>query len=801
MSIKILSKEFRNYDNLLGTPKPFLIGNVGDKYYCKVDFKYSVLREYDLSNSLILSSSTDATGANKLKLINSDSTDWNSLGFQATVGSATKIAVLNYNEYISGILAPVTVSTRVLSINGDEMVLDYNVNAGSQVIPSTDDGNGNYITDVRVYAISSPEQIIASAFHTLNSQNLNQSYIDGTIPNIEFNGVDNMSIGGTISGTLAGSQSGGGLFGNFSLRYTGNNGIERFYSLYFSNTLLPFVDQADLDAGVVPAQYLAQECLTDKIIIQARPDKNNPNIRVDTEVFDTLGNTGYFNETFNGQISDITATITYEDEATGTVLSTLNTAGNTKFTITVSGVTPSNSAWFGLGFALIPSDLQTATFNNNSGQYNLNMLRVLAVGVNIPGLTNTYYGDGPYPMGYKEYNIQRSGNDFIITGVFVPSTALINYLSTADEEDRRFIVWTACNSGFTDIADSDKTSVLCDYQSMQEYIAPVGAWGHDIGFLSRTQENTESESPCNVDIRTEDIIKVKSNFLIGSTVPESLIYRVVASNSTTGQEYDLDRIEFDLSQFPTVGGAKQISISQNRGFQVPNADDYTITIERNASLDAGGNYGYTAVIPLLVRYEDWLDRLGVPSDFYDNTALNNGFNNEWYHYLNTTGWEIKVVLNTDVIVGTRTDRYQDFKTLSFNDYDSNTIISSAFAYYRNSDNQLLTAGGGDGVILDEDVRVECTFTRSTGTWSAGDLTGLYSWVRIEVDAGGGHLTQNEINTEETPLFTSALQPVAGQTELKMELVNSTQIKVSCLVKPNKLELSSRYKLSARLKCK
>ena len=49
MSIKILNKEFRYFDNLLGTPKAFLIGNIGDPYYCKMSISYAVDKEYTLA--------------------------------------------------------------------------------------------------------------------------------------------------------------------------------------------------------------------------------------------------------------------------------------------------------------------------------------------------------------------------------------------------------------------------------------------------------------------------------------------------------------------------------------------------------------------------------------------------------------------------------------------------------------------------------------------------------------------------------------------------------------------------------
>ena len=104
-----------------------------------------------------------------------------------------------------------------------------------------------------------------------------------------------------------------------------------------------------------------------------------------------------------------------------------------------------------------------------------------------------------------------------------------------------------------------------------------------------------------------------------------------------------------------------------------------------------------------------------------------------------------------------------------------------------------------GVLLNNDVRVECTFVRSSGTWA--NLNNVYSVMRIEDNAGAGHISQHEIVTDEAPLNASALQPLAGQTGLKIELINSTTIKVSTLVKASNLLTAERYKITARIGCK
>ena len=252
-----------------------------------------------------------------------------------------------------------------------------------------------------------------------------------------------------------------------------------------------------------------------------------------------------------------------------------------------------------------------------------------------------------------------------------------------------------------------------------------------------------------------------------------------------------------------MGGVPQFNYTAQRGFLTNVSDLDTITIQRNAAGDTGSTYAYTAAYPLKIRWEDWISRLNVPADFYDITKPNNGLNNNWYHYLTNTGWGTYLVVDTYV----GSTRYEDTRGLAFNDYEDNATITPTFTYYRQSNGATLN-GGTDaatgtplGVILEEDVRIEVMFTRVSGTWVPGDLANLYGLLMIEIENGAGFLSQHEISTTTAPLLAAPLQPLTGETGLKFEYINTTQIKVSCLIKPTLLERATRYKITARLGCK
>ncbi len=678
------------------------------------------------------------------------------------------------------------------------------------VIPSSPDVNGDYIDNVYIYSTSPPEQISLKYFHATNSNNAAQgSNIDGTAPEILFNNLST-TVNGTTSGVFHNDQSGAALFGSLlssnvlpQITYKGQTNYTRNYTASFSLFIPPFGSQNDFQTGTRPADFLATECLTDRLIIEGRPKLNNPNIRTATEnSLVTLGNTGWFNENYNGNKTDFTATIAYTDVTTGTALSALNTAGATSVSITVSGVTSFNGV-YSMGFGFVPADASDISNLLTPYHENINLVykRALTVGSGIStGYSNGYGAD---PMQSQSDYVQQVGSDLVFSIDLQPSSGLATKLATAAEEDKKYFIFVCVDNGQLDAAQSKRTTLLADYNTMAEYIAPAGAWGHNLDVLNRNQAATDSEIPCDLDTKIEDTIIFKSSFFVGATVPDRMAFRVIAENTTTGQQYNLEQTSINLSQFPTVGGIPQFNYTAQRGFLTNVSDLDTITILRNAAADTGGTYAYTAAYPIKIRWESWISRLNVPSDFYDITKPSNGLNNNWYHYLTTLGWDFKLVVDTYV----GSTRYEDSRWIVFNDYEDNATITPTFAYYRQSNGATLN-GGTDaatgtplGVILEEDVRIEVTFTRVSGTWVPGDLANLYSLLMIEIENGAGFLSQHEISTTTAPLSAAPLQPLSGETGLKFEYINTTQIKVSCLIKPTLLERATRYKITARLGCK
>ena len=211
-----------------------------------------------------------------------------------------------------------------------------------------------------------------------------------------------------------------------------------------------------------------------------------------------------------------------------------------------------------------------------------------------------------------------------------------------------------------------------------------------------------------------------------------------------------------------------------------------------------------------VRWEDWLGRNGVPTEFknafYDSALASDGISNDWYRYLLINGWSVYFYVFTDALLDSNPVRYENKKQLIFKDYDANSDISTTFTYKRESDGAILT-GGTDpisglplGVILsNEPTRLEIEYTRTTGTWAS--INDVYGVNTIEVYNGAGQMEYRQLSSIWGSEIDNPLLPITGGTLLDLVLVSPTVVRATCLIDPNKLIKSNRYKITGREGCK
>ena len=817
MSVTITNRTYSNPFRAETTD--WLLANVGTWQKLAIEFSVTVEKQFSLSNLL------QYERPNKFTL--SDGSKWSDIGL--VVGDSISLEITDTDYSGAPVDTTTTYNMIVTALNNGVMLTDAilgDIDIELAFIPGRID-DIEY-SNIVIYANKQPQEIdffynqLSNDDRQSNSLN---SFIDGTKTGFSAIDVDTMVALDTQLMTKKATQSGMSVEPP-TLTYDGNSGRYYNYTIEFVYMLSSFFeDITNFEDNIAPSQVFSANSLTDNFKILAYPVANNPNIVIENDMSITqqLGNTGWFNENFNGKPNVLVLdSITYE-KTTGETVSQLDYANEIKVTARISGVANlSTLTSCAFGFMWIPLDeedyknLDTPFHENakisSGGSYFSDVFNVSAI---FDATTRQGYSIDGSRMDVKDIRFSEDTGILVFEATFVPSADFTEQFKEKIS-DRNYILWISAADRTLDTNHSDRVSLLIDYRSLESEIEPVGEFSPmTISFLDHAVlDYAELENPCGVDIKIEDDLLAKVEFSLDSTVdftPKGITFAIVAERTADGEQYELERYPIDLSQYPSVGGVYQFNFSEIRGFQLPidnNKND--VKVIRDATNDSGTLSAYLGLYGFKVRWEDWIQRTNVPADFYNTLELNNGSNNDWYQYLDTVGWNIYFVVWLD---GETTAnnlpldiRYENKKELVFADYDSNADITTTINYFRQSTGSALS-GGTDpisglplGVILEgELVRVEIEYERSTGTWAG--VANSYGVTTIEVDQGAGFKALRQISTEYEPRQDNPLQPLDTETKLKIELVSSTIIKTTCLIDSDLLTEALRYKITGRLGCK
>ena len=854
MGVEIKKREYTSMFRPQDTGINWLLGNTGEWQKLNIEAEFGVLIEFDTTNSLFIDE------PDVLTLTNGKS--WNEYGF----AEGDSIVLQWIHRDITNPSSPVDNFNRVpfpgdvIRIGRIEDNKAYIVDGTSgnpiggfgvwsQIVP-VNSATFN-IVDVLVYTEKKPQGIKFNYGHIENSESSSNnltSFIDGTLTEFLLENTDDLSImpiGLPRNMEPLGNQSGmsiayvkctylGPTFFNIKHRYE----IELVFMLSSF-----FEDITNLEDRVAPGQVFDAASLTDNFELIGMPVYNNPNIEIKNDLSNTdkLGNTGWFDENYNGLENDFNiVSLTYQKHtdlsqpAGGTTVAQLDYQNNIKVTAVIDRVLNlTGQTKYQFGFAWVPIEDDDFKQNeypfyknllmNTGGQINdfedaFNVSNVYRFTPSTLPLTKSFgYSATANTMDVQWLRVAQTGPEQVtFEATFEPNPGFAAMFEAMDETERNYILWISIADQNEITNFSNRVSLLLDYSQMKTFIEPVGPYpGMTIDFLDHTQDENSVASTCGNDIRIEDDLLARVFFTIdeavSATIPvvTALSYGFIVERDSDGLTYELENFRVDLTQYPDT---TQFNFDASRGFKLVAGNDKNfIKVDYWAPLDTGltvkgvrGLYGYK------VRWEDWIKRINVPAeieqDFYNNAELNNGINNDWYQWLSNAGYTLSFVVYTDAILNGQTVRYINTKPLPFVDYDANPDITTVVNYYRESDSTLLVGGidpvtGGPlGVILDDDiVRIEIEYTRSTGTWTS--LANIYGLNTIEVDGGAGMLEYRQLSSIILPEVGNPLLPLAGGTLLDVVIVSPTVLRCSCLVDPNKLISASRYKITGREGCK
>ena len=847
MGVEIKKREYTSIFRPQDTGINWLIGNTGEWQKLTIEAEFGVFIEFDTTNTLFIDDPDTLTLTN--------GKGWNEFGFAE--GDWIKLQwihrditnpsapVDNYNS-----IGPMWIDriedNKAFMVNGAGNQL-AGFGAWSQIMPvNSADFN---IVDVLLYTEIKPQGIKFKYGHLENSESASNnltSFIDGTMTEFLLENTDDiavMPIGTPVDMLPLGNQSGMSI-AYVKCTYLGPSYYNRKHTYEIELVFMLssfFEDVTNLEDRVAPGEVFDAASLTDNFEIIGMPVFNNPNIEIKNDMSNTdkLGNTGWFDENYNGLENDFNiVSLTYQQHtdlsqpAGGVTVTQLDYQNNIKITAVIDRVLNlTGQTKYQFGFAWIP--LEDSDFKQNEYPFYKNLLMNTGGSIgtfqDVFSVSNAYAFTPSSPL-VKSYGYSKDGTTMDVqwlrvsqTGpeqvtfeaTFEPNSGFAAMMDALDETERNYVLWISIADQSEVTNFSNRVSLLLDYNQMDTYIVPVGPYpGMTIDFLDHTQDENSVANACGMDIRIEDGLLSRVLFTIdeaiSATIPvvTALSYGFIMERISDGLTYELENFQVDLTQYPDP---TQFNFNASRGFKLVAGDDKNfIKVDYYPALNTGTEKGVRGLYGYKVRWEDWIKRINVPAeieqDFYNNAELNNGINNDWYQWLSNAGYTLSFVVYTDAILNGQTVRYINTKPLPFVDYDANADISTVVSYYRDSDNTLLVGGvdpiyGGPlGVILSDDiVRIEIEYTRTTGTWVS--LANIYGINSISVDGGAGMLEYRQLSSIVLPEVGNPLLPLAGGTLLDVVIVSPTVLRCSCLVDPNNLINASRYRITGREGCK
>ena len=575
-----------------------------------------------------------------------------------------------------------------------------------------------------------------------------------------------------------------------------------------------FEDIQQMIERTTPQNLFNAASLTDIIDISFYPEWNNPNIitKNDMSMSERLGNTGWFNENYNGLTNNFEVKSFRYYDMNNLTIPTVDFGTQTKVKATIGGVSNliSGETKVNFGFIWIPKNDEdyknkTSAFYKNT-KINSPKSQAFLLGSST---STTFNGDSNDNARIDSTNIivSQVNDDLIVEFTLIPTAEFTQFFQNRDEDDRMFALWVSVCDSTLVTNFSDRVNLLLDVQQMQ-FNLPIS--GELSGVVNAFMEHPESHDVLGVqqyDGFIEDDILTRSNFQIKQSerlLSMTLGYEV--ENLSTQETYILEQYQANTSGFPIVNNRQEIDLNQSRGFLLPFDNNKNwVKIVRDSTADSDLLSGYTAYFGTKIRWEDWLERFNVPAEFYDPTKSHDGFNNNWLDYLtNGTNHRVNFFMYFDIEQNGQLIRYKNAYNLTFEGYDTNDNITVAHNYRDSETNTLLNIGTDPetgaplGVVLsNKPTLLEIIYTKVSGNF---DLTNVYCSTSIETRNGAGEMNHHQISSIWEHNQNGWLIPVAGQTKLKVELTSPNVIKTTCLIDNESIEQSPQFKVSGRIGC-
>lgn len=477
---------------------------------------------------------------------------------------------------------------------------------------------------------------------------------------------------------------------------------------------------SDTISGISPIYYLNGACLKYICKIGGLRSINDPNSLQTVESNpNILGNSGWFNESFNGGAQNYFIQNVVYSDLTGPITN-LNPYLPYGQTIQFDIYSPDGDFAAGQRIAIggmkLPNN--TSEFQNNGRSLSDNFLFC-----NIYGYANGSNYTNPYGTNYnfieKWSAIVSSANTIkvVIYVVFDPSTTL--GVVTESAIPRFTFFSTLANPALTTVLTQNKQVIWDGVKEFSTSVRPA-----DTGIIQTFKRHYEDATDAGITglittFKNDECVMVSNIYGTWRETPSNtdeinltnLSQQVVAKRISDGAEFLLEDF-----QLPTnvvyQSGVPVFNYSNNRVFQIPTTEiRKAITIE--VVTIGSSNYQFKINYPFMIRWENWVQLIGANSDFYNPSQLNNGLNRDWEHYL-TSDWEIYFRTGYNVVSSVGPYHFEKDLLIPINDYATNPdYITKKVESFTTGGTQLLSTGA-NYIQAAQNTVIKATFEKTGG---------------------------------------------------------------------------------------
>ena len=479
------------------------------------------------------------------------------------------------------------------------------------------------------------------------------------------------------------------------------------------------------NAFPIPPKYFKKEnCLKYVTRIRMYRELQDDNAYQEGVFDDKVGNTGWFDEEYNGGTPAYSASNLVYSNTIGALdprtLTSITFDIDTNLSVT-TGVTH----WVTLNFIVLPEKDNDYKNRNQLQQENYVWDRAQQFTGNGTPINGDQFGGG-YEVISNMLVVAGTNKVTVTADIDFGSDALakINTLSNGG-----YMLACYTNVGTAEPADScHYVTMLIDVNEMETEITD------DIVDVSTVflfhDQNDDSIVTGGSTVKVEDEIVAESLILLDQTpttgYPNAQIDAFsaqIVAKKTGEDDVILLEQDFLVAGNAMQGTVRSLNVSPVTGFEVNSSEiRHNFRAYRSPSDDIATEYAYRVQYPFLYRWEYWEKQIlgTLPLDWYDSSEQHNGYNEEWFRIQGLTGWNIYHRLESTVSFDNVTKVINSDKLITPQDYLANTnwTAESITAF----DGATALSYSGDPYIMEnKQTTIKANFTDVSGLLGVSDV--------------------------------------------------------------------------------